>query len=120
MGESSKSEGVLIDVAGLLCFDEHVGDEVSAADVVGEIAEEMGAEGVVADVLNEAAAISIGVGLTHPVVGSTGKASEKSGADLGFPEEINDLLVGQDGVSWRTLTRHEETEQDAQTEQVKP
>ena len=85
MRERSEGEGVLVDVVGLFCIREHVFDEVSTADVVREIAEEMVAEGIVADVLDERAAVSVCVGLAHLIVRSAGKAGEEQRANLGFP-----------------------------------
>ena len=120
VGQGSEGEGVLIDVPGFLGFGEHVGNEVSATHVMGQVAEEMVAEGVVADVLDEAAAVGIGVGGAHLVVGRAGKAREEHGAKLRFPEEIDDLLVGQDGVGRGALAGRQETEQNGHAQQDSP
>jgi hypothetical protein len=101
VGESAEGEGVLIDVAGFFRLGEHVGDEVSAADVVGEVAEEFVAEGVVSDVLDEAAAVGVGMGGADLVFGGVGKSGEEHGMKLLLPEEVDDLLVGEDGVGAR-------------------
>jgi len=72
--ERSEGEGVLVDVVGLFGVGEHVLDEVSTADIVGEIAEEVVTEGIIADVLDERASVGIGVCLAHLIVRGAGKS----------------------------------------------
>ena len=58
--ERADGEGQLV---GVVRIAEEVDDEVAGADVVGEVGEEEVAEGVVADVLNDAATVGVGAGL---------------------------------------------------------
>ncbi len=93
VGECAEGEGEFVDV---LCLVEHVADEVSAADVVCEVGEELVAEGVVADVLNETATVSVSVGLDDVVIGRVGVTGDEHGADLFFPKKIDDLFMCED------------------------
>jgi hypothetical protein len=55
---------------------EETEDEVSGADIVGQVREEGVAEGVVAEVLDSATAIGVGVGLLKLGVGEVREALE--------------------------------------------
>jgi hypothetical protein len=57
--ERSQSKCVPVDVVSVL---EHGADEISAANVVQQVAEVFVAEWIIAEVLNDASAIRIGVG----------------------------------------------------------
>ena len=71
-------------------------DEVSGADVVGEVREEGVAEGVVAEVLDGAAAIRVGVCLLELSVGDAGVVIEEDGTYGVPPGQIDDHFVGLD------------------------
>ena len=73
-------------------------NEVAGADVVGEVGEEGVAEGVVAEVLNGAATVCVGVSLLKLGVGESGVVLEQNGADGLLPGEVDELLMGLDGV----------------------
>ena len=62
MREGADGEG---EVVGVLGVAKEAQDKVAGADVVGEIGEESVAEGIVAEVLDGAAAVGIGVGLVE-------------------------------------------------------
>ena len=62
VGEGADGEGELVGVFGVA---EEVDDEVAGADVVGEIGKEGVAEGIVADVLDDAAAVGVGAGFVE-------------------------------------------------------
>jgi hypothetical protein len=85
-------------------------DEVPGADVVGEIGEEGVAEGVVAEVLDGAAAVGVGVGLLELGLGESGEVLEQDGADGLLPGEVDELLVGLDGVGDAAGGRQQEDE----------
>jgi hypothetical protein len=104
MRQHAQSEGVLVEVIRL---PDKVGDEVPRAHVVGQVAEEHVAEGVVADVLDEATAVSIGVGLPELGGGSRREAFQEQRRDLVMPKNIHQLLVREQRVS-RTGLRHTE------------
>ena len=73
-------------------------DEVAGANVVGELGEEGVAEGVVAEVLNGAATVGVGVSFLELSFGEGGVSPEEEGADGLFPGEVDEFLMGLDGV----------------------
>ena len=62
MRQSSQSEGQLIQV---LRIGDQFGNEIPAPDIMHQVAEELAAKRIVAHVLNQAAAISIGMGVAE-------------------------------------------------------
>lgn len=116
VGEGSEGEGVFVEGVS---FREHVEDEVSGAHVVDEIGEEVGAEGVVADVLDERAAVGVGVGFAEVCIRRVGEAGLQQRTELVAPEEVNDLLMGEDGVGVsRTCRQDEDREQQKRGERT--
>ena len=93
--ERADGEGELVGGVGIA---EEADDEVSRADVVGEVREEGVAEGIVAEVLDGTAAVGVGVGLLELSVGESGIFLEEKGADGLLPSKIDQLLVTLDGV----------------------
>src|ERR1035441_2181281 len=75
VGERSQSESVLIEV---LRIAEHRQNEVAGADVMCQIAEDMITEGIVANVLDDAAAVGIGMGFYQVLRRGIGKSDRKS------------------------------------------
>ena len=71
-------------------------DEVAGADVVGKVGEELVAEGVVAEVLNGAAAVGVGVCFLELGFSKCWEVLEKDGTDGLLPGEVDELLVGLD------------------------
>jgi hypothetical protein len=65
---------------------------------VGEVGEEGVAEGVVAEVLDGAAAVGVGVGLLELGFGELGVMLEENGPDGLLPGEVDQLLVALDRV----------------------
>jgi hypothetical protein len=95
VGEGADGEGEFI--GGFRVAKERE-DEVAGADVVGELGEEGVAEGVVAEVLNGAATVGVGVSFLELGFREGGVLLEKEGADGLFPSEIDELLMSLDGV----------------------
>ena len=93
--ERADGEGEFI---GSLRVVEKRENEVAGADVVGEVGEELVAEGIVAEVLNGAAAVGVTVGLLKLDFGEGGETLEQNRADGLFPGEIDQLLMGLDRV----------------------
>ena len=60
VSKSAEGKGIFVEVGGFL---DEIDDEVAAANVVGEVAEIFAAEGIVAHVLHDGAAVGEGVGL---------------------------------------------------------
>ena len=61
---------------------------------MGEVAKEFVAERVVAEVLDEAAAVGVGMGFDKFVLGGVGITLEEEGFDFVLPQDVNDLFVG--------------------------
>jgi len=93
VGERADGEGELV---GCFRVVEKGEDEVSGADVVGEVGEELVAEGVVAEVLNGAATVGVGVGFEELRLGEGGIVLKQDGADGGFPGEVDSALHGSE------------------------
>ncbi len=107
VGEGADGEGEFVGGVGVV---EEAENEVSGADVVGEFGEEGVAEGVVAEVLDGAAAVGVGVGLLELGFGEGGVLLEEDGADGLLPGEINQLFMGLDGVGDGGRCRQEKGE----------
>ena len=75
-----------------------------------QVAEFFAAEGVVAEVLDDGAAVGIGVRLPDLVIRKSGISLEQEGSDLIGPEQVHDFLVGQNRVCRRTAAAHEHDE----------
>src|SRR6185437_10485976 len=104
VGEGTDGEGEFVGCVGIA---DEAEDEVAGADVVCKVAEEGLAKGVVAQVLNGAAAISVGVSLSNLRFGHVGEALEEKGSDGLLPGEVNELLVGLDRVREARLREDE-------------
>jgi hypothetical protein len=65
---------------------------------VREVAEIFIAEGVVAHILHERSAIGVGVGFFQFLIGEAGEARFQHGLNAAIPEQIDDLLVGENGI----------------------
>ena len=107
MRESADGEGQFVGSFGIVNEAE---DEVAGADVVGEVAEERITEGIVAEVLNGATAVGVGVGLVELGFGHVGEALEEQGADGFLPGQVDELLVGLDGVAATDMGEGEQDE----------
>jgi hypothetical protein len=77
---------------------EEIDDEVSGTYVVGKVGEEAVGEGVIAEVLDGAAAVGVGVSFLELGLGEIGIVLEKNGLDGLLPGKVDQLLVGLDGV----------------------
>ena len=95
VGEGADGEGELVGVTGVA---EEVDDEVAGADLVGEVGKELVAEGVVADVLDDAAAVGVGTGVLDLLGREVRVAALEKGNDGAIPGEIDELLVGEERV----------------------
>jgi hypothetical protein len=100
VGEGTDGKGQLVGRAGVAQEREN---EVAGADVMGEIGEEGVAEGVVAEVLDGAASVGVGVSLLELGFGESGEAFEQERANRRLPGKVDQLLVGLNGVrnAWR-------------------
>ena len=96
VGERPDSEGQFVGVLGIA---EEVDNEVARADVVGKVGEERVAEGIVTDVLNDAACIGVGACLFQFFRSEVGIAAAQQGRDGTLPGQVDQLLVGKEGIS---------------------
>ena len=95
VGERAYGEGKLVKRLGVV---EQREDKVAGADVVGEVGEEGVAEGIVAEVLNGAAAVGVGVSFQELRVSERRIVLEENRANGRFPGDVDELLMGLDGV----------------------
>jgi hypothetical protein len=105
--ERANSEGEFVGSLGVFKKAE---DEVSGADVVGEVGEKFIAEGVVAEILDGASAVGVSVGLLELGFGEGGKVLEEDGPNRLLPGKVDEFLVRLDGVgdSWRCCEEQSE------------
>jgi hypothetical protein len=108
MGEGAYGEGELVGGVGIA---EEIDDEIAGTDVMGEVGEETVAEGVIAEVLDGAATVGVGVRLLQLGFGEGGVVFEKNGADGLLPGEVDQLLVSLDGVGDGGLCREKQCDQ---------
>jgi hypothetical protein len=106
--ERADGEG---EVVGVLGVSQEAKDEVTRANIMSEIGEEGVAKGIVAEVLDGAAAVGVCVGLLKLRLGKGGEAFEKDGADGLLPCKIDDHFMGLDGVRNAGRGRQNEDEQ---------
>src|ERR1700704_1451816 len=98
MRKSAQSEGVLISIL-TLC--QQLPDEVSAANVMHQVAEFHAAEGIIAEVLNDGATGGVTVRLGDLFLRERWKSVEKKRAELVGPHQVNNFLVSENGVRRR-------------------
>ena len=72
-----------------------------------QVAELLTAEWEVAEVLNDGAAVGIGMRLPNPVFRQRRKSLEKQRPDLIFPEQVDNFLMRQDGLCKRATAVHQ-------------
>jgi hypothetical protein len=65
---------------------------------VEEVAEESVAEGIVAEILYQAAAVGVGAGLLEIGLGGLRKAFQQCGFDRAGPQRIHYRHMGKDGI----------------------
>jgi hypothetical protein len=106
--EGSDSEGEIVSVLGIA---QEAEDEVAGADIVGEVGEEWVAKGIIAEVLDGAAAIGVGMGHPELLFREVRKAPEQDGPNRLPPCEIDDHLVSLDGIGNAGGGRQNEDEQ---------
>jgi hypothetical protein len=95
VGERADGEGEFVSGLGVV---EEREDEVAGPDVVGKVGEELIAEGVVAEVLDGAAAVGVGVCFLKLGLGEGREATEQKRADGLLPGKVDEFLVRLDRV----------------------
>lgn len=110
VGKSAQREGVLVDI---LAFVQPLANEVSAPDVMHQVAKFRAAEGVVTEILDDGASIGIGMRLLELLFRHSGISLEQKRGNLILPEQVNNFLVRENGVSER-VTAARQQDQDSQ------
>src|SRR5580704_13315934 len=95
MGQCADSECVLVEVFSVAEQNLH---KIPASHVVRKVAEEMASIGVIAHVLDDRAAIGIGLRLAQLLFGGTRKTSQQERLDVRLPNGIDDRFVGENRV----------------------
>src|SRR2546429_5903283 len=95
MRERTDGEGVFVDI---LSVSQKRVDEVAVADIMREAAEKGAAVRVVAHILNDGAAVGVGLGPAQILLGCLRKFLLKERFDVRFPSRIDDGFVREDGV----------------------
>src|ERR1700676_2672478 len=78
-----------------------------------QIAEFHAAEGIVAEVLDDGAAVSVTVCQLELLFRKGRKALEEQRADLIGPEKVDDFLVGEHGIGRRTRGAEKQDDKDS-------
>ena len=99
MRHCSQRESVLVDILG---FSKQRFNKLSAAHIVGQIAEEAAPVRVITEVLNKRPAIRVGVRHAQFVRRGGGEALQQHGPDW-VPCGVDDGFVGKNGIGvpWR-------------------
>ena len=95
VGERAEREGVIVEILRIV---QEGADEIGAANVVHDVAEFVAAVRVIAQILNDGAAVGVSVGGAEFVVRGVRKACQEQRADAFFPGGIDDGFVSKDGV----------------------
>src|ERR1700722_4079600 len=101
MRQSADGKRVLVDGAGVT---EKPRDEVAAAYVMGQVAEKLFAEGVVAPVLDGRAAVGIGVSFAQLRLRRAREAGKQHGANRIVPRQVNQFLMGKNRIAGGTCS----------------
>ena len=108
--QRAQGKGILVRV---LAFAHQLDNEVPAAHIMHQVAEVLVAERVVSKVLNDRAAVGISMRLFDLVFGNSWKPLHQKRPNLRDPQQIDNLLVGQDGVCKHISARHQQQEKQS-------
>src|SRR5579871_3757719 len=103
--QGSESESVLVDVAGVA---QHPGYKIAAAGIVKDVGELFIAKRVVAYVLDDRTTVSEAVRPLQFFRGAVGKALEQRGNNVGIPSQIDNFLMGKDGIAHERAAAEEQ------------
>ena len=104
VGEGADGEG---DIVGIFRVAKERADEVAGADVVEEVGEVGFPKGIIAEVLDYAPAVGVGMGFAELCWCEGGEAPEQERLNRVGPSEVDDLLMGEDGICasrWRGVS----------------
>jgi len=95
VGQGAEREGKLV---GVLTFKYQLANKVSAANIMDQVAEFDGTKRVVAEVLDDGPSVGVGMRFFDLVVGQVRIPAEEEGTKCIAPEQVDNLLVREDGV----------------------
>ena len=79
-----------------------------------QVAEFSTAERIVAEILDDGPSVRIGVGIPDLIFRQPRISLEQQGPNRVGPEQVNNFLVGQNGVRGRTVTADQHDEKNRQ------
>src|SRR6185437_15686140 len=106
-------EGEFVRVAGI---PEQVDDEIAGTHVRGEIGEVLVAERIVANVLDDAAAVGVGAGVVKLDRRKRGVAAEQQWNDRCIPGQIDELLMREDRVAMSRRSKPGKTDKQRKSD----
>src|SRR5215472_8250595 len=95
MRQRAKGERQFVDVLRVV---NQLQDKVAAADVMEQVTEKLVAGRIVTHILNQAAAVGIGMGAAQVIFCGIGITLQKETLEVALPDEVDYLLVGEHGV----------------------
>src|SRR5713226_8306437 len=95
MGERAHAESVLIEIFRV---SQQSQDEIAAANVMCEVAKKGAAVWVVAHILNDGAAVGVGLCPAQILLGRLREFLQQQRPDVRLPSRIDDGLMGEDCV----------------------
>src|SRR5208337_2112220 len=95
-------------------LEQQLANEVPTTNVMRQIAELLAAEWVVAEVLDDGAAVGIGMRLRNLVFRQRRKSLEQQRPDLIFPEQVDNFFMRQDGICKQAQAAHQQDREDCQ------
>ena len=98
MRERTKRKGVLCQVLRVVQQRPH---EIAAANIMRQVAEKWAAVRVVAHILNNGAAVRIGLRPAQVLLRSLRILCQKQGLDVAVPGRVNDRFMGKHGIGLR-------------------
>jgi hypothetical protein len=110
MREGPDGKGELVCVLGIA---EEKDDEVSGADVMGQVGDEGIAVGVVANVLNDGAGVSVGACVFKLLRGDIGISAAQQGHDGALPCQVDQLFMRKQRIRAGGTAEQKQAEQNS-------
>src|SRR5262249_23682375 len=107
MRQSAQRKGIFVQTRGIA---QHCRNKIAAAHVVSEIRKKFRTERVIAHVLNNAAAVCVGVRSLQVAIGYPRKALTKQWLDRIIPDGINDGFMTQNRVGMNLGNKTEQAQ----------
>ena len=91
MRQCSQCKSVFIKIGG---FEDQVSHEITRSNVMSEVGEELTSEWVVTDVVNETAAVRVGISNSQILGTCLRETLQEQRLDIVLPGQIHDVFVG--------------------------